>query len=62
MALREFVPEPTWNEKMMRFSFCSINIGLVVMLMFGLIPNGFYQLGQSLVLGIFFIVKLNYVF
>ncbi len=46
-ALREFVPEKAWNEKILRFSFWSINGGLVVMMVFGLIPNGFYQLVQS---------------
>jgi nitric oxide reductase subunit B len=47
-ALREFVPEDAWNEMLLRFSFWMINGGLVVMLIFGLIPNGFYQLVQSI--------------
>jgi nitric oxide reductase subunit B len=47
-TLREFVPEDFWNEKMVRFSFWAINDGLVVMLMFGLIPNCFYQSVQSI--------------
>lgn len=47
-ALREFVPEDAWNEMLLRFSFWMINGGLVVMLIFGLIPNGFYQLSQSI--------------
>ncbi|NET88103.1 MAG: nitric-oxide reductase large subunit [Kamptonema sp. SIO1D9] len=46
-ALRELVPEQAWNEKLLRFSFWSINIGLAVMMIFGLIPNGFYQLTES---------------
>jgi nitric oxide reductase subunit B len=46
-ALREFVPENAWNEMLLRFSFWTINGGLVMMLIFGLIPNGFYQLVQS---------------
>ncbi|MBE9167402.1 nitric-oxide reductase large subunit [Pleurocapsales cyanobacterium LEGE 06147] len=46
-ALREFTPESVWNEKILSFSFWAINGGLVVMLIFGLIPNGFYQLAQS---------------
>jgi len=46
-ALRELVPEQMWNEKLLRFSFWSINIGLAVMMIFGLIPNGFYQLTES---------------
>jgi nitric oxide reductase subunit B len=47
-ALREFTPESVWNEKMLKFSFWFLNIGLVVMLLFGPIPNGFYQLTQSI--------------
>lgn len=46
-ALREIVPERAWNEKLLRFSFWSLNGGLVIMMVFGLIPNGFYQLVQS---------------
>ncbi len=46
-ALREIVPERAWNEKLLRFSFWSLNGGLVIMMVFGLIPNGFYQLMQS---------------
>ncbi len=46
-ALREIVPERAWNERLLRFSFWSLNGGLVIMMVFGLIPNGFYQLMQS---------------
>ncbi|BAZ65448.1 cytochrome b subunit of nitric oxide reductase [Fischerella sp. NIES-4106] len=46
-ALREIVPERAWNEKLLRFAFWSINGGLVMMLVLGLIPNGFYQLVAS---------------
>ena len=47
-ALREFVPEQAWDERLLRFSFWMINGGLIVMLVFGLIPNGFYQLAESI--------------
>lgn len=47
-SLREFVPEKAWNEKLLSFSFWSINGGLIGMLIFGLIPNGFYQLAISI--------------
>lgn len=53
-ALREFVPEQAWNEKLLRFSFWAINGGLVVMMVFGLIPNGFYQLSESINHGTWF--------
>ncbi|MGI0485220.1 nitric-oxide reductase large subunit [Pantanalinema rosaneae CENA516] len=46
-ALREITPERAWNEKLLKFAFWHINGGLVVMLLFGLIPNGFYQFIQS---------------
>ncbi|MBF2022749.1 MAG: nitric-oxide reductase large subunit [Hydrococcus sp. C42_A2020_068] len=53
-ALREFAPEPAWNEKLLRFAFWTINGGLVGMLVFGLIPNGFYQLVRSIEQGTWF--------
>jgi nitric oxide reductase subunit B len=46
-AFREITPERAWNEKLLNFSFWSINGGLVMMMVFGLIPSGFYQLVQS---------------
>ena len=53
-AFREFVPEDVWNEKWLRFSFWAINGGLAMMLVFGLIPNGFYQLAESINHGTWF--------
>ncbi|MDM9384875.1 nitric-oxide reductase large subunit [Chlorogloeopsis sp. ULAP01] len=53
-ALREFVPENAWNERLLRFSFWMINGGLVGMLVLGLIPNGFYQLAVSINHGTWF--------
>ena len=47
-ALREITPDRAWNEKNLNFSFWWINGGLVVMMVCGLIPNGFYQLVQSI--------------
>ncbi|HIK09426.1 MAG TPA: nitric-oxide reductase large subunit [Oscillatoriaceae cyanobacterium M33_DOE_052] len=46
-ALREITPDRAWDEKNLNFSFWWINTGLVVMMVCGLIPNGFYQLVQS---------------
>ncbi|WP_159787825.1 cbb3-type cytochrome c oxidase subunit I [Sodalinema gerasimenkoae] len=46
-ALREITPDRAWNETWFNRSFWSINIGLVIMMVFGLIPSGFYQLVQS---------------
>jgi len=47
-VLREIVPDRAWNEKLLRFSFWGLNGGLGLMLLFGLIPNGFYQLLESI--------------
>lgn len=46
-ALREITPDQAWDEKNFNFSFWWINGGLGIMMIFGLIPNGFYQLVQS---------------
>jgi nitric oxide reductase subunit B len=46
-ALREIIPDRAWNGKLLNFSFWSLNGGLGLMLLCGLIPNGFYQLMQS---------------
>lgn len=46
-ALREITPDRAWEEKNLNFSFWWINTGLGVMMVCGLIPNGFYQLVQS---------------
>jgi nitric oxide reductase subunit B len=46
-ALREITPDRAWDEKNLNFSFWWINAGLVVMMVCALIPNGFYQLVQS---------------
>ncbi|WP_254568386.1 nitric-oxide reductase large subunit [Oscillatoria sp. HE19RPO] len=47
-ALREITPDRFWDEKNLNFSFWWINGGLVIMMVTGLIPNGFYQLVQSI--------------
>jgi nitric oxide reductase subunit B len=46
-VLREITPDRAWDEKKLNFSFWWINGGLVTMMVCGLIPNGFYQLVQS---------------
>lgn len=46
-ALREITPDRAWDEKNFNFSFWWINGGLSMMMVCGLIPNGFYQLVQS---------------
>lgn len=46
-SLRDIVPERVGNEKYLRFSFWAINGGLAAMVVFALIPSGFYQLVAS---------------
>jgi nitric oxide reductase subunit B len=46
-ALREVTPDRAWDEKNLNRSFWWLNGGLGMMMVFGLIPNGFYQLVQS---------------
>jgi nitric oxide reductase subunit B len=46
-ALREVTPDRAWDEKNLNRSFWWLNGGLGMMMIFGLIPNGFYQLVQS---------------
>ena len=55
----EIVPERAWNEKLLRVSFWSLNGGLVAMIVLGLIPNGFYQLMQSVNHGTWYVVVLR---
>lgn len=47
-VLREITPDQAWDEKRLATSCLWINAGLALMLVFGLIPNGFYQLVQSI--------------
>ncbi|UZQ54226.1 nitric-oxide reductase large subunit [Trichothermofontia sichuanensis B231] len=46
-ALREITPDRAWDERNLNFAFWWLNGGLVLMMVTGLIPNGFYQLVQS---------------
>jgi nitric oxide reductase subunit B len=47
-SLREITPDSAWDERKLNFSFWCINGGLALMLILALIPNGFYQLVQSI--------------
>lgn len=46
-ALREITPDQAWSDRLLNFAFWNINGGLAIMMVFGLIPNGFYQFVQS---------------
>jgi len=47
-ALRGMTPDRAWNEKLLKLGFWGLNLGLVLMLAFSLIPSGLYQFVQSL--------------
>ena len=47
-ALRGMTPDKAWDEKWLRYGFWGLNLGLVLMLVFSLIPSGLYQFVQSL--------------
>lgn len=46
-VLREITLDHAWNERLFDYAWWAINGGLAAMLILGLIPNGFYQLVQS---------------
>jgi nitric oxide reductase subunit B len=47
-SLRGMTPAKAWDERYLRVGFWGLNLGLVLMLAFSLIPSGFYQFVQSL--------------
>lgn len=47
-SLRGVTPDRAWDEKWLKYGFWGLNVGLLVMLVFSLIPSGFYQFIQSL--------------
>jgi nitric oxide reductase subunit B len=53
-ALRGMTPDRAWDARWLRFGFWGLNLGLVAMLVFSLIPSGLYQVAQSLQHGTWF--------
>lgn len=47
-SLRGMTPDRAWDEKWLKIGFWGLNVGLLLMLVFSLIPSGFYQFIQSL--------------
>ncbi len=47
-ALRGMTPDKAWDEKWLKVGFWGLNVGLMLMLVFSLIPSGLYQFVQSL--------------
>jgi nitric oxide reductase subunit B len=50
-ALRAYKPEYMWKEKLLSFSFWSINIGLMAMVLLSLLPIGLLQTKASVEVG-----------
>ncbi|MGI8670380.1 MAG: nitric-oxide reductase large subunit [Aridibacter sp.] len=46
-CLRAMQPERKWNDKLIGFSFWAINIGLLMMILFSLLPIGLMQTYES---------------
>jgi nitric oxide reductase subunit B len=42
-SVRHIVRKSAWSDKLLKWSFWGLNGGLVAMLVFSLIPSGFYQ-------------------
>jgi len=42
-SIRHIVSKASWSDKMLKWSFWGLNGGLMAMLVFSLIPSGFYQ-------------------
>lgn len=42
-AVRHIVSRASWSDKMLKWSFWGLNVGLASMAVFSLIPSGFYQ-------------------
>ncbi|MCB1025707.1 MAG: cbb3-type cytochrome c oxidase subunit I, partial [Acidobacteria bacterium] len=50
-VLRALQPERIWNEKLLKFSFWAINIGLLLMILLSLLPVGLLQTYESVTNG-----------
>jgi nitric oxide reductase subunit B len=50
-ALRYLVRPQDWNDRLVRFSFWALNLGLAWMVFFNLFPIGVLQLGDSVANG-----------
>ena len=53
-SMRHIVRPEAWSDKLLRFAFWGLNIGLLSMIVLSLVPAGFYQLMQSLEHGIWY--------
>jgi len=53
-SLRHIIARHAWSDRMLKWSFWGLNIGLVTMTVFTLIPSGFYQIYFAVKYGIWY--------
>lgn len=53
-SLRHILAKHAWSDRMLKYSFWGLNIGLVTMTVFSLIPSGFYQLYYAIKYGVWY--------
>ncbi|MDQ1239387.1 MAG: nitric oxide reductase subunit [Thermodesulfobacteriota bacterium] len=53
-SLRHIISKQAWSDRMLKWSFWGLNIGLVTMTVFSLIPAGFYQIYFAVKYGVWY--------
>jgi nitric oxide reductase subunit B len=53
-SVRHIVSKASWSDKLLKWSFWGLNGGLMAMLVFSLIPSGFYQFYYAVKYGLWF--------
>jgi nitric oxide reductase subunit B len=53
-SVRHIVKKISWSDVMLKWSFWGLNIGLASMMVFSLIPIGFYQFYYAVKYGLWF--------
>ena len=53
-SLRHIIARRAWSDRMLKWSFWGLNIGLVTMTVFSLIPSGFYQIYFAVKYGVWY--------
>ena len=51
-SLRHIIARRAWSDRMLKWGFWGLNIGLVTMAVFSLIPSGFYQIYFAVTYGV----------
>jgi nitric oxide reductase subunit B len=53
-SLRHILESDAWSDRMLKWSFWGLNIGLLAMTVFSLIPSGFYQIYFAVKYGVWY--------